>query len=284
MILWQQHLNSYAKRESLSTHFSFRNIDKAIQNFGQTDKVLAQLESLISPELITISEEEKLDKEIIADLKKLKTPVEIGEMSEILVYEEHKRSALRPIFQEIHDVLTAELHLIRFIRKKPANVKELLLQLFKLVFNNEAVLYKVFKQEYFTDKLAHSNISKLARAILLQQMLKIEEKTDEEKFVMEIFRKMKDVAPEPESKSQYRKLGEDIFYELTQEAGATQWKDNILEGIKRMEALMKDDAVLYRIIKKLRPKYVDAKISAVMLAFRKAYDLGHFIDYSEFAT
>ena len=60
--------------------------------------------------------------------------------------------------------------------------------------------------------------------------------------------------------------------------------EDITEGIERMEGFMKNDEIMYKIVKKLRLKYDDTKVRGVILAFRKAYDLGHFEDLeSEFA-
>jgi len=72
-----------------------------------------------------------------------------------------------------------------------------------------------------------------------------------------------------------RKLGENIYLDLAEMAGAPVTGD-ITEGIERLEELMKDDKIMYKIIRKLRPKYDSDKINSVILAFRKAYDLGHF--------
>ena len=48
---------------------------------------------------------------------------------------------------------------------------------------------------------------------------------------------------------------------------------------------MANDKIIYNIIRKLRPKYDDAKIKIVITVFRKAYNLDHFSDLeSEFAT
>ena len=68
-------------------------------------------------------------------------------------------------------------------------------------------------------------------------------------------------------------------------SGLEKMGEDITEGIRKMEGLMKNDAILYKIIKRLKRKYNDTIIRATMLAFRKAYDLNHFEDLeSEFAT
>ena len=52
--------------------------------------------------------------------------------------------------------------------------------------------------------------------------------------------------------------------------------EDITERMKLINRIMKKDEIMYKIVKKLRPKYDETKIKAVILAFRKAYNLGHF--------
>src|SRR3989344_2879918 len=283
MNLWKKHVSNYYKRESLCKHFSFGNIDAALNNFEATRKVLTQIESLIPSELINIRDEDKEDKEILTDLERLKNNAEIGNLIGILVEETRKQTALLSLFQELHDTLLVELSLIRLIRKEPSNVKDLLLKLFRLINNNEFILYKVFNKKYFFDenKENHTKIVKLAKAIILGQELKKEIETDEEKFAKDMLRLM---VP-GESKKGYRKLGENIFFSLTEIIGAPFKAEGILQGIKKMEKLMKDDVFMYKLVKKLKPKFDDVKIRAVIISFRKAYNFGHFGDLEgEFAT
>ncbi|MDP7141679.1 MAG: hypothetical protein QF506_04965, partial [Candidatus Woesearchaeota archaeon] len=58
MALWNKHIANSKLRENLSKHFNFKNVDNALQDFKATDKILRELESLISPELINIANEE----------------------------------------------------------------------------------------------------------------------------------------------------------------------------------------------------------------------------------
>ena len=281
LALWNKHLSNYTQRELLSKHFSYANIDKALQDFDATDNVLGQIESLISPELINISDEEKLDRQILSDLKKLKSTDEIENLFKIVINEKKKQKALLSLFQEIHDILKVELHLIKLIRKKPSNLKELLLRLFKLIFHNEAMLYKVFKKESFFDKSVHTDVAKIARAIILQEKLKEEIETDEDKFVEEMVKKMGG----EDTEHHYWKLGEGIYTELVEKAGGVEHREDPTVGIEMVRTYIKNTRILYRIIKKLRPKYDDARIKLVMEAFRKSFDLGHFMELNaEFVT
>jgi len=48
------------------------------------------------------------------------------------------------------------------------------------------------------------------------------------------------------------------------------------DALKRMQGLIADDEIMYQIVKKIKPKYKDSKIKAVILAFRKAYSGAYF--------
>jgi len=284
MALWDEHLSNFLIREQLSKSFNYGNVDKTWQDFETTDKLLEQIEGLISPELVNIANEEKTSAEILADLKLLKTNPEIEELSDTIVSVKQREDALRKLFQEIFYVLKAELHLIRLIRTRPSDSRNLLTRLFEIIFHQEARLYKIFREKDFFEenKHIHAEIIRIARAIMLEEEVKEEMETDEEKFAEEIIEQM---VPD-ESKRRYRELGENIFIELAEIAGAPMPRgEDITEGIKRMEGLMRNDETMRRIVKKLRPKYDETKIRAVILAFRKAYNLGHFEELeSEFVT
>ena len=275
MALWDAHLSNYLIREKLSKHFNFRNVDKALQDFEGTEKVLGQIEASISPELVNISDEEKTDEEILADLRRLKSRDEIEALSDAVLSVKQKQSALLKLLHEIYNVLKAELHLIRFVRKKTTDSRDLLLRLFEIIFHQEAKLYKVFREQYFfaENKHIHANIVRITRAIILEEEVKEEMETDEEKLLqvndMDTFT-----------------LGEDIFLALAGIAGAPMpTGEDITKGIERMKGFMKNDNIMHKIVKKLRPKYDDFKIRGVILAFRNAYNLGHFEELeSEFAT
>lgn len=284
MALWDEHLTNYELREKLSKHFNSGNVDQALQNFEATDKILGQIESLISPELVNITHEEKTHEEILVDLERLKEKHECEKLSVDVVSAKQKQSAIIKLFREIFNLLKIELHLIRLIRKKPVNVKDLLLKLFEIIFHREDRLYYVFKEQYFYEesKHIHANIVRIARAIMLKEEVKEEMETSEWRFAKEIVKQM---VPD-ESRRRYRKLGEDIFLKLAEMAGAPMLSgEDITEGVERMEQFMKNYEIMHKIVKKLRPKYDDIKIKGVVLAFRTAYNLGHFeMLGSEFAT
>jgi hypothetical protein len=284
MALWEEHVSNFKLREELSKNFNSKNIEQAIQNFDNTQRIMNEIEKLISPELISIGEEEKTDAKILADLNKLKDRVKLDRLNESIISAKQKQVLLIELFHEIYKVLSAELHLIRIIRKKPENLRELLAALFEIIFHQEARLNKIFRVQTFMEenRHIHENIMRIARTILLEEEIKEEMETDAEKFANAMIKKM---GPH-ESKGIYRKLGEDIFQELAEMAGAPLAKKrDILEGINQMERLMEKDELMYALVKRLRPKYDDNKIKGAILAFRQAYNLGHFEDLSsEFAT
>ncbi len=284
MALWDKHLANYVLREKLATQFNYSTVDAAVKNFDATKSILDRIANLISPELVNISGEEKTDNEILEDLERLKNMREIEGIYTDIVLVQQKQAPLRTLFREILTVLKAELHLIKLIGKKPSNVRELLLRLFTIIFHNEAQLYKIFREQYFSEehKHVHPIIARIARAIILEEKIKEERETDVEKFARQMVTQM---AP-GESMRAYRKLGEGIFYELARLAGAPMVRgEDIIAGIVRMEGHIRNDELMYRLVKRLRPKYTDVKIRSVVLAFRRAYSLGHFDGLSaEFAT
>ena len=294
LALWEEHIANYPQREELAKHFSFKNVERATEDRRETTKVLTKIEALIHPDLINIGEEEKLEEEIVADLNKLKDAATF--QLQTIVEEKKKQELLLPLFQEIHDTLIVELYLISLIKKKLAdntqnreNIKDLLLKLFRLINFKEAMLYKLFRKEsYFEQNLPQYDlITKIARAVILQEKLEKEIETEEDIFAKEMFEKMAELEYVPEeSKHEYHQLAEDIFFVLTGKVGAPRPRDEDLTiAIGKMERIIRNDATMSKIVKKLRPKYGEAKIKAAIRAFRKAYNNLHFEHLmGEFAT
>lgn len=241
--LWQERLANYSERERLSSFFSFKNVDAALQDFN---------------ELIhgTVLEEADTQKVLLA------------------------------FFHRIHDVLKAELHAIKLIRQKPGNARELLLLLFQLIFQREAVLYNQFNPSSFRDKLLADKVGKVASAILLEQEIKEEVNTDENEFVRRMITGMGNT----ESKNRYRALAESIYAELLEKTGAP-WRnaDEFERGFREFEELIGNDGALAGIIsdviRERRFRYRQEDIPFILKAFRQSYNHGHFEDLeSEFST
>jgi hypothetical protein len=289
MALWKEHLTNHTEREKLCAYFNGETAKELLTDFEVTDKILKKLEALISAELVNIADEEKTDEEILEDLEKLRSVDE----NENLFY---TIGSLRPrldnilkLFREILKVLKAELHLIKLIRKKameePKEAERFLHKLFKLIFHNENRLYRAFREHHFhkEDRHIHEDIKRIARGVILQEELEKERETDDEKFVREIIKQMdKQHYHQYGPKQEYRELGEDIFDELIKlSKELLEGKDDIIQGLEHIENLIKEDIIMYKIIKKLKPKYDNAKIKLTISAFRRSYNLAHFIDLHE---
>ncbi len=286
LVLWKKHIQNYPKKEELSRYFSFRDIDNALKDINALDNVMRQIESLILQELVNIKDEEKTDKEILADLGRLTSEQSKNETNGLNVTiedEYYKQKALLKLFKKIHEVLKLELHAINAIKKHPENMRELLLYLFRLIFHQEAYLYHIYLKKS-SDRSLDEEINKITRAILLEQEFKKEVQSAEDRFVRSVVEIM-GVEGSEETKHHYRKLAESIYFRLAEMAGAPIKIGDITKGIERLERLMRNDGVMFEIIKKERPKYSNEKILWIIKAFRKAYSEGHFLELeSEFAT
>lgn len=284
--IWRQHVANYPQKAELSKLFSPGNIDRALQDLNALDKVLERIEGLIDRDLIDIEGEEKTEDEILADLGKLANAGDSLWLVDRIFEEVDTQKALLAIFKRIHDVLKVELHSLRLIRQKirqgQGNIREPLLQLFRLIFHEETFLYEKFTPGYILNKLLADKVDRIAAAVLLEEEFKEEVQSDEDKFVWKMVR----IFGKEDSEHHYRKLGEAIYLDLAHIAGASMLSGADLEkGIRRLERLMRSDRVMFDVIKHQRPKYSDERIRWVMRAFREAYRLGHFIELeSEFAT
>lgn len=278
----KKHPNLYLQKSEKAKYFSFKNIDDALKNFNGLLEVLQEIEGMTKKELIDIEGETKNGEVIILDLKKLSSTQSNDETVSLLTNMgegvDLQKNVLK-LLQKLYDVLSTELHAIKHIEKKIEkkeleNLKDLLLDLFKLIFHQEAYLWKAFMNDSFLDKDIPLKIDKIARAILFEEELKEEVITLEEKFV----RSTHNIMQDDSSEHHYRKLAENIFSDLIEEAanklyGAFPFSSNkkAEKGLKEVENMVNNDALLFRIIKKNRPRYDDKKLKLVMEAFRRAY-------------
>jgi hypothetical protein len=278
LALWDEHLKNYEEREWLCRNFNYFNINDAVKNLDQTIKILEQIESLISPELVSLGKEIKIDQESIRDIKDLEILSRVEGLSEMFGATEKKEKIILELFNKMFRVLKAELQLIRQIRKKPENVRELLLELFDIMYAVEARLSNVFRDKCYREesKKIHVDIMKITRAILLEEKLEKRKETDDEKFARQLHRKMID----PESDHSYRRLGEAILDKLAAMAGSPLPRDaeKYMTGIEKINKFVGDDNLLHEVIRKLRPRFDETRIRIVMNAFRSAYNHLHFED------
>ncbi|MBN2052232.1 hypothetical protein JW756_01900 [Candidatus Woesearchaeota archaeon] len=275
---FDEYVSSFEIKEELAKNFSFKNIDLTLKSPELFNRVLNQIAALITEELAETKNEEKLDREIFSDLKRInseKSKMELADMTRKIAYGRQKQEAIIESLRKIHSILILELHTITLMRKKPANLKEVALHFFELMFFREAALVKVFQAKSFLEENAetHKMILSIAKAVILEEELEEEIIREEDKFADEMVEKM----GFEDSKNHYRKLGEMIYFELIDLAGAPfRESESLMNGVETFEKLVRDEQLLYNIIKKNRPKYPDAKIRVAVSAFKRACHLGHF--------
>lgn len=161
-----------------------------------------------------------------------------------------------------------DFKIVQDLVKTLIDTKLLLLDLFRLIFYQEDYLSKAFMPDSFFDKEIPLKVDNIARAVLLEEELKEEVLTANEKFI----RSMKRIMWNEGSTHHYRKLAEYIYSDLIEQAGAPFGNyDEAEKGLKNVEKMVRDDTLLLRIIKKNRTKYGDKKLRLVMEAFRRAY-------------
>jgi len=278
--LWPKHVSDFAEINYLSKSFSFSTVDKALKDFPALEKTLGEIESLISPELVSIGKEEKLEDEILADLKLLKSRDEVHKLSGDLQFEAPRQAKLREVLNEIYNNWTVALQLIRLIRKKPVNVRELLLELYKIILKNSDLYSPFYAESHPEHKDIHTEIMRIAKAIIFNEEIieKIEAAVDKDevKFVSKMAGQM---AP-GDTPKRYRELAVSIFEKLAEMAGSPFPKEAkpYIAGLKKMERLMDDDSLMFTLVKGFRPRYDDAKIKLIVKAFREAYANTFFED------
>lgn len=284
--LWEEHLENHRKREALCTFFNYAKVNDAINDWPKLESILDKMQSLISEEFVHIHDEEKNEAEILADLEKMISKdhkAEIENLNGQMVYETVQQKNVLKLFQKLFALLQLELHAIKLIKRRSENMKTLLLYLFNSTFFVETSLLKSFyKNSYFDENLPrHQMITKFARAILLEEEIKDEILSDEEKFVREMVKQMAPAEP-VESPNEYRELGENIYDACLEQIGAP-WKDSedLTVALRRIDRLIKNDAFMYKVVKKQRKKYTDVQIKQVIDAFRRAHQSGHFMEMEE---
>ena len=279
--LWEKHLKDFKKREELSKFFSIANIGYALEHPEELDRVLDQIENLISKDIVVIDAEEKLEEEILRDLARLAgrdSQAETSMLNSAIMDETQKQDKLKKLFKKILDVLTLELHLIRKIRQRSSNMRAFLSGLFRLIFIEEAKLYELFLGERILsdDRDMFGAIQKISRAIILEEKFDEDAVSAETEFINSMIDQMG-----PESRHSFRKLGEGIFHELINLAkgrmGENYDPENLIEV---MESILENDAVMLQIItkKKGRLQLSVEQIRWTLNAFKKAYTAEHFSD------
>lgn len=296
--LWKEHIENYHKREQLCKFFNYKNIYDSLHDIEKLREILEEIQSSISEEFIHIRDEEKLDEEIIGDIRRLKPEHHylIIDLSESLVRERHSNALILALFEKMHHALKVELHTIRLILKKldeignfrdnPNNladnpnlkeyhesIEELLLQLFGLIYHTETHLYKPFMEEYYehTPLHVHKELCKTAEIVILGEKLKQEILDDSEKFAKDAVKHMAN----PQSEKFYRKIGEDMMIGLAKRAGAPFTEENLEKGFDEMERLLKNwSAIQHEALITLhyyRKVITASEIEGIALAFMRTF-------------
>jgi len=281
--LWSEHLANYPKREALAKFFSFANIDNALKSPERLDGLLAEIGSLVSKDLVSIEGEEKTQDEILKDIERLLSSsmrdFEISHLTSIVA----RQTAIFNALERLYQILKAELHAIRTARKNPN--KNFLLNLFKLIFHEEAHINNTFKSEFYaTDGLSNwEDLDRLAKSVLLEEKLTDDMQSAEETFVRMTVKQMGHGL-----RRKYRRLAEDIYYDLLELIGAPfRTLDDSEKGLKELERLVLDDNTLRKLILKNKRslKLTDEQVEWTINAFRKSYESGHFEELNaEFGT
>jgi len=276
--LWQAHVKDHPTIESLVHAFSYKNIDATLADWPRVLGILGQIEKLTRSEIIEIEDVERLHHEILDDLDRVKSSQEILRLSDTVKYEKHKQQAILEIFKELHHTVKVRLHLIQLIRWRRENARELLTALFSIIYHNESMLHKVFREDFTKDSAVKDEIRRIAKAVIVGEKLKEEVRSDEEKFAEDMLKEMGG----DDSESYYRKIAEEIWTQLMIYCGAPIEDDKDFDPfIKLLEETIDDSKWMENTVKKLHPKFNPVKIRAIVLAFQKAFNLGHFDDWEE---
>jgi len=280
--LWEEHISvNYPKRQAFAKQFSPRDIDNTLGKLDRVESLLAELEDLVSKDIVTIENEEKTEDEIIKDLKILASQKSKDHSEKLIVKiatEHHNQKNFFIIFIKIHRVLKLELHIIRLVRKKlksrdHSNIRNLLEALFTLVYHQESKLYRIFEPEAFADRLAGDQISSIARSFILGEEFGQQKKSAEAKFIAY----MVELFGSDDPGQYYVRLAESVFSSLSERAKLmSKDSENYYEWIENFERLLDDNGVLPELIRKFHRKTDDEEIRLITAAFRKSFNLNHF--------
>jgi len=276
--LWENHLSSFKIRYRLAYDLNYSEFKKSDWNIEKSLKIVSQIGVTLSPEIITIENGEKNEKEIIAEIKKLSTIGDIKGLCHKLIEEKNKEESMLKIFHEIHQTLKTELYIMKFIIKKPQNVIDMLITLRNLIRNNEYELYPVFmghgNYDFQYNPRLLETMHEIAKAVLFREKWVEKKESADEAFAKELYSKMS----EKESNNAYRTLGEKIFMELVDMIKDSRKEGDTSNDIEELLPLMENGSVMYNIIKKLRPKYSDEKIRIIIETFKECFVDRHFED------
>ncbi|HLG23941.1 MAG TPA: hypothetical protein VI564_03370 [Candidatus Nanoarchaeia archaeon] len=276
--LWEQHVKDFRTRETLVSYFNYKNIGQALSDLPALEAKLDEIKKLISKDLIDIESEEISEEEILTDLgivyryKIITLTDSIGEESQI-------QKHVMELLEKLYHFLRLELHIIALIKKKvnqdgyKANIRGLLLELFKLISQKEWHFYVPFKEEKFGMKAKYEAIRETVVAILLGQELEEEVESAEDRFVREAIGHMQEG-----SKHKFMKLAKQLYASLLKMSGAPFGSAKEADrGLKKLELHIHDVGLISQIISERSRKLTKDEIGWLAQAFIKAYDKGHLV-------
>ncbi len=278
------------KRMALLTDYHTKDYEKSsligrvntikeylVDHPAELSRMLLSIERIVDPELIDIKGEEKLESEIISDLKRLgswEKRVEFSNLFEFIRTHKNVEEQILNAFNELYQILDSQLHLLHMIRQKISSSfdkKEIrrLLSLLIDSYHSERGISGIFDPNSPNPKYSiYKKVYSLARLILVEEKLTVSELKASSKFSKVMHRETLG----EESRSQYAEDCERIFLKLITSAGAPfDDLEEALGALKKIELLIDNDSKFLKMIKMVKPKYSEDKARLVMKNFRKSY-------------
>lgn len=257
--LFNDHMEESGAKIRFFTKNSEQKLISLIQDPGELDQLLYDMESSIRKDIVDIEGEEKLETDIIADLGKLssiKTELEAAEseLSEAKNMEIH----IRNLFQKYYQILVAELHLVRQIRQKFeekdfGQVTNLLLSLRKLIVDTEAVVSRLlWHEEWDMIEGLPPKIRRVVHAVLLEKKVN--------KVPLD-----------------YKELLNEIYIDIIEKFGApfADYEEYEKARTKIDQFIREDTDALRKIIvkelKKQKMAHTETEVARIIKLFRDAY-------------
>lgn len=259
--IWKNYLDTYIKKHDL-----------AVGLLKSTDpiKLANDIELLIPKELVDIEMEEKNEKEILRDLRKITSKKWFSEFFHLkeVFLEEKEVKSIYAIFKKISDVLKAELHTIKLIRQNPDKINDYLGHLYRLIVVIEFELTSLFRHTIFRHGVSENilKIRELVLKIIRGEHIAQEIESEEE----QTFKKFRKIMGE-ESHHELRQLAHDIFNELFEQV---DFGSDTSAG-EKLRKLANDDALIKKIIIRNHPHYPEEKVKAIIKAFKYVFEHGN---------
>ncbi len=263
----------------------YSEVDRTVANFSRAENLLNDMETQLLEQIVDVDEEVAIEEEVsveLTDFIKLSHYKRDEKLWDIVETEKH----FLMLFKSIKYICRQMIDVIRLIRQDESNRRANIIALFEYIKKLEE-LYIPLTEHLHSNPENYKEIIRVATAVLRQEEIKErfkkKEKAVEDKFVTKMVTQMSGLY---ESHRSHRKLAESIFLQLIDDTGFPSTdSEELLKHVDRMEKLLDENAHMYALVKRLRPRYDDEKIRIVIEAFRIAYAEGNFDNLgSAFAT